>query len=176
MVCLTGHHQRSGCLPSCGLRNGREESDGETGAPFGPTTSNNFSAIFSAHALPETVFPLALEIRGLLKSERHDALLPRDRFMKKRHYRSGDRGCQSTATVIARTAGGSSFAYFNLPLKPAACLSYMDSWGTLVRVGQTCHRTTSRERNHALSKRWLPNTKYTLRVLKRELALTLLSE
>jgi hypothetical protein len=63
-----------------------------------------------------------------------------------------------------------------LPLKPAAWLSYMDSWGTLVRVGQTCHRATSRERNHALSKRWLPHTKYTLRVLRRELALTLLSE
>jgi hypothetical protein len=91
---LTGHHQQPGCLPSCRLRNGREDSDGETGAALGPATSNNFSTILGAHALPEPMFALALEIRRLLESERHDALPPRCQFVKRRHYRSGNEQCQ----------------------------------------------------------------------------------
>jgi hypothetical protein len=62
-------------LPTCRLPSGRKESDGETSAAFGSTTSDDFSAVLGAHALPKSMFPLALEIRGLLKSERHDGLL-----------------------------------------------------------------------------------------------------
>jgi hypothetical protein len=62
-------------LPTCRLPNGRKVSDGETSAAFGSATSNNFSTILGAHALPKSMFPLALEIRGLFKSERHCALL-----------------------------------------------------------------------------------------------------
>ena len=62
-------------LPTCRLPSGRKESDGETSAAFGSTTSDNFSAVLGAHALPKSMFPLALEIRRLFKSERHCALL-----------------------------------------------------------------------------------------------------
>lgn len=54
---------------------GRKVSDGETSTTFGSATSDNFSAVLCTHALPKSMFPLALEIRGLLKSERHCALL-----------------------------------------------------------------------------------------------------
>ena len=49
--------------------------DGETSAALGPATGDNFSPILGAHALPKSMFALALEIRGLFKSERHCALL-----------------------------------------------------------------------------------------------------
>ena len=70
-----GHHPRPGCLPTCRLRSGREELDGETSAALGPATGDNFSPILGAHALPKSMLSLALEIRGLSKGERHHTLL-----------------------------------------------------------------------------------------------------
>ncbi len=74
-VFTPGDYPPPGCLPTCRLPSGRKESDGEASAALGSATSNNFAAVLSAHALPKSMFPLALEIRGLFKSERHCALL-----------------------------------------------------------------------------------------------------
>lgn len=74
-VSTPGDHPPPGCLPTCRLPNGRIESDGEASAALGSATSDDLAAVFCAHALPKSMFPLALEIRGLFKSERHCALL-----------------------------------------------------------------------------------------------------
>ena len=57
-----GHHPRPGRLPTCRLRSGSEESDGETSAALGPATSDDFTPILGAHALPKSMLTLALEI------------------------------------------------------------------------------------------------------------------
>ena len=53
------------------VRWGRGGLDRQTRPALGSTAGQDFPAVFCAHAFAEPVFPLLLEVRRLLKRERH---------------------------------------------------------------------------------------------------------